>query len=45
MGALKDLLRSGCRWPFALRNLQAEKRNLERIKMFLNFSLSRTPCR
>jgi len=44
-GALKDLLRSGSRWPFALRGLQAEKRRLERMKMFLNFSLARTSGR
>ncbi|MGO9245442.1 MAG: glycosyltransferase family 2 protein [Verrucomicrobiia bacterium] len=40
-GALRDLLRSGCRWPFALRNRQAQKRPLERVKMFLRYSLAR----
>lgn len=38
-GALVDLLRSGCRWPFALRNRQAQKKRLERVKMFLRYSI------
>jgi glycosyltransferase involved in cell wall biosynthesis len=41
LGALLDLLRSSSRWPFALRNLQAEKRRLERARMFLKYSLAR----
>jgi hypothetical protein len=40
-GALADLLRSGCRWPFALRNRQAQKKHLERARMFLRYSLAR----
>ena len=32
MGALLDLLRSSFRWPFALRDLRAEKRRPERAK-------------
>jgi hypothetical protein len=40
-GALRDLLRSGCCWPFALRNRQAKKKHLERAKMFLRYSLVR----
>ncbi|MGD1018516.1 MAG: glycosyltransferase family A protein [Verrucomicrobiia bacterium] len=39
--ALADLLRSGCRWPFALRNQQAQKRPLERARMFLRYCLPR----
>jgi glycosyltransferase involved in cell wall biosynthesis len=42
-GALIDLLQSGCRWPLALRDLHAEKQRLERIKLFLRYSLARTP--
>lgn len=42
-GALADLLRSGCRWPFALRNRQAQKKRLERAKMFLRYSVVRIP--
>jgi glycosyltransferase involved in cell wall biosynthesis len=38
-GALADLLRSGCRWPFALRNRQAQRRPLERARMFVRYSL------
>jgi glycosyltransferase involved in cell wall biosynthesis len=42
VGALLDLLRSSSRWPFALRNRQAQKRPLERAKMFLKYSLARS---
>ncbi|MGA2602767.1 MAG: glycosyltransferase family 2 protein [Verrucomicrobiia bacterium] len=42
-GALRDLLRSGCRWPFALRDRQAKKKHLERAKMFLRYGLVRKP--
>jgi glycosyltransferase involved in cell wall biosynthesis len=41
-GALMDLLRSGCRWPLALRNRQPQKRHLERMKLFLKYSMART---
>jgi Glycosyl transferase family 2 len=41
-GALLDLLRSSSCWPFALRDLRAEKRHLERAKMFLKYSLARS---
>ncbi len=44
MGALRDLLRSGCRWPFALRDRQAQKRPLERAKMFLRYSVAGIPA-
>ncbi len=43
-GALADLLCSGCRWPFALRNRQAQKKRLERAKMFLRYSVVRIPA-
>ena len=39
--ALVDLLCSGCRWPFALRNRQAQKKPLERARMFLRYCLPR----
>jgi len=42
--ALGDLLRSGCRWPFALRDRQAQKRPLERAKMFLRYSVAGIPA-
>ena len=38
-GARKDLLLSCSRWPFALRSPQLCKRRLDRVKMFLNYSL------
>jgi glycosyltransferase involved in cell wall biosynthesis len=41
-GALADLLRSGCRWPFALRDRQAQRRPFERAKMFVRYSLVKT---
>jgi glycosyltransferase involved in cell wall biosynthesis len=41
VGALMDLLRSGCRWPLALRNRQLEMRHLERLKLFLRYSVAR----
>jgi glycosyltransferase involved in cell wall biosynthesis len=41
VSALADLLRSGCRWPFALRDRQAHRRSLERARMFLRYSLAR----
>jgi glycosyltransferase involved in cell wall biosynthesis len=40
-GALRDLLRSGCRWPLALRDHQARRNHLGRAKMFLRYSLVR----
>ncbi len=43
-GALADLLRSGCRWPFALRDRQPQKRPLERAKMFLRYCVAAIPA-
>jgi glycosyltransferase involved in cell wall biosynthesis len=43
MGAVADLLRSGCRWPFALRNRQAQRKHLERTKMFLRYGIVGKP--
>ena len=40
--AVTDLARSMCRWPFALRDLQARKRRFERAKMAVRYSLGRT---
>jgi glycosyltransferase involved in cell wall biosynthesis len=42
-GALRDLLRSGCRWPCALRDQRAKKKHLGRAKSFLRYSLVRKP--
>lgn len=39
-GALRDLLRSGGRWPFALCDIQGAKKHFQRAKMFLRFSLA-----
>ncbi|HTS19124.1 MAG TPA: glycosyltransferase family A protein [Verrucomicrobiae bacterium] len=38
-GAITDLLRSGCCWPFALRDRQLNKKHLQRCRMFLRYSL------
>jgi glycosyltransferase involved in cell wall biosynthesis len=42
VGAATDMARSICRWPFALRDLQARKRRFVRAKMFVRYSLGRT---
>jgi hypothetical protein len=44
VGALVDLLRSGCRWPFALRDRQAQKKPLDRAKMFLRYCIAGIPA-
>jgi glycosyltransferase involved in cell wall biosynthesis len=41
-GAATDIVRSICRWPFALRDRQGRKRRFERTKMFVAYTLVRT---
>ena len=43
VGALMELLHSGCRWPLALRNREPQKRHLERMKLFVRYGLTRAP--